>query len=309
MTHRTRIRTANTGDVSMLARLIRDSFRDVATMFGLTRENCPRHPSNCADESIERDFSRGVVYYVMEAGGVPVGCAALEQADPGHCYLERLAVLPQMRRRGLGRALVDHVIAQARARDATRIGIGIIAAQTGLRSWYRRIGFVDGETKEFAHLPFLVAFMSYELRQPLMSGASNERDTGRDRMRIEYLRDGSPDCPLIRIYGNARESLLLLRRSFSLLAAGTVETIAIHDVHGFEPVGGCRLLASVGESDAGVTTEDEMNFTIRLSAPTWLNLAEKTTRLLDTCESSYHQWLDETSPISLLLTTNPDGNW
>jgi len=35
--------------------LIRRSFRDVAERFHLTRENCPRHLSNCGVDWVERD--------------------------------------------------------------------------------------------------------------------------------------------------------------------------------------------------------------------------------------------------------------
>jgi len=42
-------------------------------------------------------------------------------------------------------------------------GIGIIAAQTDLKRWYQEIGFIEGDTKEFKHLPFLVTFMIYNL--------------------------------------------------------------------------------------------------------------------------------------------------
>jgi GNAT superfamily N-acetyltransferase len=88
---------------------------------------------------------------------------ALEKASPDRCYLERLAVLSHERRRGLGHALVDHAFHQARDMGVKKIGIGIIAKQTDLKKWYERIGFVEGETKRFDHLPFLVTFMSYLL--------------------------------------------------------------------------------------------------------------------------------------------------
>ena len=68
-------------------------------------------------------FKRGVVYYILELDDVPIGCAALEKADPDHCYLERLAVTPLYRNNGFGKALVDHVLAQARAFEMKSIGI------------------------------------------------------------------------------------------------------------------------------------------------------------------------------------------
>lgn len=50
------IREANSQD-SILSGLIRDAFRGVAETFGLTRENCPKHPSNCTDEWIENEIA------------------------------------------------------------------------------------------------------------------------------------------------------------------------------------------------------------------------------------------------------------
>lgn len=153
------IRQAQPEDLPVLAGMIRDAYRDVALRFGLTPENCPKHPSNCTDEWIRRDWDRGVTYYLLHHGQIPVGCAALEMADAGTAYLERLAVLPAHRKRGYGRALARHVVTCAAAAGAGRVSIGIIAAQTELKHWYARMGFVEGETRAFAHLPFSVTFM------------------------------------------------------------------------------------------------------------------------------------------------------
>ncbi len=157
------IRKADSGEISALSGLIRDAFRDVAETFGLTRENCPKNPSNLTDEWIENDLDRGVIYYILENDGISAGCVALEKAGPDLCYLERLAVLPANRRNGFGKALVDHVFAQARSLGAKKISIGIIADDTDLKRWYRKLGFVELETQAFEHLPFLVTFMSYEI--------------------------------------------------------------------------------------------------------------------------------------------------
>jgi ribosomal protein S18 acetylase RimI-like enzyme len=92
-----------------------------------------------------------------------VGCVAFEKANSDLCYLERLGVLPEARRKGFGRALVDHVISQANLYGAKQISIGIFADDTELKRWYQTIGFVEGETKKFEHLPFPVTFMTYEL--------------------------------------------------------------------------------------------------------------------------------------------------
>ena len=157
------IREANSDDISLLSGLIRQSYRDVADRFKLTPANCPKHPSNCTDEWVENDFARGVDYFILELMDRPVGCIAIESAKADLCYLERLAVLPHKRNKGLGSQLVEHIFQTARKLGSKKISIGIIAAQKELAQWYRKFGFVEGETREFSHLPFRVTFMTCEL--------------------------------------------------------------------------------------------------------------------------------------------------
>lgn len=154
------IRTCAKNDIPVLVDVIQQSFLTVAERFGLTQENAPRHPSNCTADWIQKDMDRGVIYFVIESGNSILGCIALELANSEVCYLERLAVLPGYREHGFGKTLVNHVLCRARGLGAHRVDIGIIAQDVELKDWYRRIGFVEGETKEFPHLPFQVTFMS-----------------------------------------------------------------------------------------------------------------------------------------------------
>jgi len=158
------IRTCTPEDIRILVATIRASFRDVAERFGLTQENCPRHPSNCEAGWVQRDMDRGVTYFIIDEAGLIAGCVALEQAGYDICYLERLGVLPDRRRHGFGSALVAHVLSGAKLLGANRVQIGIIADDADLKNWYERIGFVAVESREFAHLPFRVTFMSYEVK-------------------------------------------------------------------------------------------------------------------------------------------------
>ena len=157
------IRTAGKDDIKLLAALIQTAHAEVAHRFDLTPENCPKHPSNCTPEWIESDLARSVRYYVAEREGSPVGCVAMEHANPQMVYLERLSVLPEQRRRGIGRRLVEHVSGETANLRVPQIGIGIIADFNELKSWYQKLGFRKGETKTFDHLPFRVLLMAYDL--------------------------------------------------------------------------------------------------------------------------------------------------
>jgi GNAT superfamily N-acetyltransferase len=157
------IRLATRDEAPRLAGIIRAAFRDVAERFGLTAETAPTHPSLCTAAWIEKALDRGGNYYLGEDGARPWGCVALERANPDVCYLERLAVLPEFRRKGLGKALVDRVLTEARALGARRVEIGIIADHRELRDWYLHLGFRAIKAVRFQHLPFAVIFMERAL--------------------------------------------------------------------------------------------------------------------------------------------------
>jgi len=157
------IRDANESDIDTLVTLLRGSFRDVAERFELTIENCPKNLAFCTKERIKSDFDKGLIYYILEKDGQPCGCVAMEKASPDVCYLQRLAVLPQHRKKGYGKALVNQIFDQAKKNGAKKLEIGIISEDTKLKNWYSQFGFVQKATKKFDHLPFIVAFMSSEI--------------------------------------------------------------------------------------------------------------------------------------------------
>jgi len=158
------IRLATRDEAPRLAGIIRAAFRDVAERFGLTAETAPTHPSLCTAAWIEKALDKGVTYYLGEDGARAWGCVALERANAAVCYLERLAVLPEYRGTGLGKALVDHVLTEARGLGARRVEIGIIADHRELRDWYLRLGFRAIKTVRFERLPFAVMFMERALQ-------------------------------------------------------------------------------------------------------------------------------------------------
>jgi len=162
-----KIRICTKEDAQVLAETIRRSFLDIADRFGLTQDNAPRHPSNCTGDWIREHMQRGLTYFAIEDNSHVVGCVALELVNSETCHLERLAVLPNRRRRGFGKALVEHVLSEAKRLGVNYVSIGIITDHTELRDWYKRLGFIEGESKESPDLPFGVTFMSYAVGKTL----------------------------------------------------------------------------------------------------------------------------------------------
>lgn len=155
------IREFVANDASTVAMLVSESNKTVATMFGLNAENCPKHPSFCTPQWVAAEIARGETYFILDdPEGGPIACVAYESAGPGRAYLNRLSVLPSHRRSGAGARLVQHVVDHARSRGAATVSIGVIGEHLDLQRWYNKLGFIDGETKRFAHLPFSVKYMT-----------------------------------------------------------------------------------------------------------------------------------------------------
>lgn len=100
-------------------------------------------------EALEWDEYDAVsTHWLALAGdGSPIGCARL--LPDGH--LGRMAVLPDWRGCGVGRALLDAVLHAARMRGARLLRL---SAQTHAAGFYARAGFVaDGPAYDEAGIP------------------------------------------------------------------------------------------------------------------------------------------------------------
>lgn len=158
-----KITSAGIEDAKIIASIVSRANKEVADQFGITFENTPKHPSFYTKKLVVSDIHRGEEYFLSRMNNVWSGCVAFEQERPDTAYLNRLAVLPEYRNQGTGRALVNHIFGYARSKNVKFVSIGIIAAHSILKHWYSSLGFIQGETKRFDHLAFDVTYMRYNL--------------------------------------------------------------------------------------------------------------------------------------------------
>jgi len=149
------------------ANLIRRAFETVASDFQLTSENCPSHPSFISTEKLTEMYDKGAFMFEWMDGKIPVGFVAIEQSDltKPWWYIEKLAVHPEFRHKGIGEELMQFAIGEIKKRGGTFISIALIDEQAILKNWYTTLGFKWTASKKFDHLPFGVCFMEYELLQ------------------------------------------------------------------------------------------------------------------------------------------------
>jgi hypothetical protein len=122
-------------------------------------------------------------------------------------------------------------------------------------------------------------------------------------VKLDYLKDGSDDCSLVRLYEFRSAEIQRLRQSFESLATGASDHVALSDV---DSVDGTQLSFTRAARDRGVEQSGPHSFDVVLTPEGW----QRCIGLLEPfCEpSSGYQWLcDEVGRIRLLISH--DGAW
>ena len=99
-----------------------------------------------------RDLLAGDDTVALLAGDAPDGFAVLRfraslYTDGLECYLAELYVVPDKRGHGIGRALMDEVIAVAREKGAGHIELNTSEDDVAARALYEKLGFTNREGK------------------------------------------------------------------------------------------------------------------------------------------------------------------
>jgi len=125
-------------------------------------------------------------------------------------------------------------------------------------------------------------------------------------MKVEHLTEGSPDCPLIRLFNFTASEVQQLRKAFEALATGLLERVSLDGILCVENPDAILLEFVRSDRDTGIMKRDQRTFVLELSAEGWTTAAELAQPF---CQSSSlgHQWLTNTGGIRLLLS--PTGHW
>ena len=92
-------------------------------------------------------------------------------------------------------------------------------------------------------------------------------------MRMEFLPDGSPVTPLIRLFDFTSDEIRQLHAAVLSLATGSL-SIGVHELRFVRPLGDCRPRLKTGQWDQGIMRASESNdFVCSLTNGTWENVA------------------------------------
>jgi hypothetical protein len=136
-------------------------------------------------------------------------------------------------------------------------------------------------------------------------------------MEIEFLKEGSADCPLVRIFGIDPQEFSTLADAIKELARAEGIERAADQLPGFHGVSNCRLTIISISTDDGVRQVSETTFVWALSPSKWLLVGGLIEPFAARQCDGLHQWLTgpqaryglNRGPISILLSCSDDGRW
>lgn len=88
-------------------------------------------------------LAEDVSFFSIRKDGELLGVGALKQLDEGHAEIKSMHTAAAARGRGVGRAMLDHLVAIARSRGCRRVSLetGSMAAFAPARALYASAGF------------------------------------------------------------------------------------------------------------------------------------------------------------------------
>ncbi|HJV61976.1 MAG TPA: GNAT family N-acetyltransferase [Albitalea sp.] len=107
-----------------------------------------------------------ITFWSVREGTVLLGCGALKELDAQHGEIKSMRTPATLRRRGAGRAVLNHIVAEARRRGYKRLSLETGPAQTfgAAHRLYESFGFRHcGPFGDYKLDPYSV-FMTLELQ-------------------------------------------------------------------------------------------------------------------------------------------------
>jgi ribosomal protein S18 acetylase RimI-like enzyme len=126
------------------------------------------------------DLSRGIagesLVLLAELDGDAVGYAVAAHRRPKAVYLHDIYVRPHARRRGIAKALIGEIVAEAAARGAQVMLLSVDSVNADARNVYRRLGFAERSVGLVADLDGLGTRIASTARPPSVASTHVQTD-------------------------------------------------------------------------------------------------------------------------------------
>jgi len=156
------IKQIGKNDLQKCLEIFHIGYETVAVEFGLTEENCPdRGRASLPFRKLVEEFENGTMMYGYYSDDKLVGFMGIKMHENNVLKLNDIIVLPDFRKLGYGKKLLDYCKDKAKELGAIKIQLGMIDNNKRLRRWYEENDFVNIGYKNYEGASFTVGRMEY----------------------------------------------------------------------------------------------------------------------------------------------------
>ena len=132
---------------------------DVRALLGqhFTEMRAGSPPSACHVLPVDGLYIPEIRFFTLRENGALLGCGALKRLEPGHGEIKSMRTADAALGRGIGKAMLDHIVATARAEGMTRLSLetGSTEQFAAANRLYEKEGFErTGPFGDYADTPF-----------------------------------------------------------------------------------------------------------------------------------------------------------
>ena len=114
-------------------------------------------PSACHVLPVDGLKVAAIRFFTLREGGLLLCCGALKRLEPGHGEIKSMRTADSALGRGVGKAMLDHIIAMARSEGISRLSLetGSTEQFAAANRLYEREGFARcGPFSDYTDTPF-----------------------------------------------------------------------------------------------------------------------------------------------------------
>jgi putative acetyltransferase len=121
--------------------------REIAVLLSAHLDHGNAHSPPESVHALDLDGLRApdITFWSAWDGDELLGCGALRELSPEHAELKSMHTAARHRGKGVGRAILEHILKEAKARGYARISLetGSMEAFAPARALYQRYGFAE----------------------------------------------------------------------------------------------------------------------------------------------------------------------